>query len=33
MRLLDNTIKLAGGGGVTLTFTSDFAMPTLARPN
>lgn len=33
MRLLDNTIKLAGGGGVSLTFTSDFAMPTLARPD
>jgi len=32
MRLLDNTIKLAKGGGTTLTFTSDFAMPALARP-
>jgi outer membrane protein assembly factor BamD (BamD/ComL family)/GTPase SAR1 family protein len=33
MRLLDNTIRLAKGGNVTLTFTSDFDMPTLARPD
>ncbi|WP_165070759.1 TRAFAC clade GTPase domain-containing protein [Paludisphaera rhizosphaerae] len=32
MRLLSNTIKLAKGGATSLTFTSDFAMPTLARP-
>jgi len=32
MRLLANTIRLANGGGTTLTFTSDFAMPSLPRP-
>nr|WP_303652453.1 hypothetical protein [Paludisphaera mucosa] len=32
MRLLDNTIKFAKGGSTSLTFTSDFAMPALARP-
>ncbi|AMV35931.1 TRAFAC clade GTPase domain-containing protein [Planctomyces sp. SH-PL62] len=32
LRLLDNTIRFARGGQTSLTFTSDFAMPTLARP-
>lgn len=33
MRLLDNTIKFAKGGQTSLTFSSDFAMPKLARPD
>jgi hypothetical protein len=33
MRLLAGTIRLANGGKTTLTFSSDFAVPTLTRPD
>ncbi|APW62144.1 TRAFAC clade GTPase domain-containing protein [Paludisphaera borealis] len=33
MRILAGTIKLASGGATSLTFSSDFAVPTLTRPD